>query len=212
MLVAIDGAERSMPPARSDAIARPAVSSPSLTAVRGHRSAIGLVLMTVFATISLPGHAQGRAGAHVHGEATLDVSVDGDTLVVRLLAPLDTLAGFEHVPGTDAERRIAAGVLARLRDTRARVRPDEFARCQPTDAAVVAPVLEGGEDADPEPHADAEVTWTFRCGEPARLRSIDLALFDEFPRLNRIDARVVGPRGPVRSDLRKPSRRLPLVR
>jgi hypothetical protein len=172
-----------------------------------------LVLMAVAAMACLPAPALGRSGAHVHGEATLDVSIDGDTLVVRLTAPLDTLAGFERAPRTDAERQIASGVLARLRDTRARVRPDEFARCQPTDVAVAAPVLDDGERVDPaDAHADAEVTWTFECGEPARLRSLDLGLFEEFPRLNRIDARVVGPRGAVRSDLRKPSRRLQLVR
>ena len=43
-------------------------------------------------------------GPHVHGEATLNVGVDGQLLVVGLDAPGMSLLGFEHPPRNDSER------------------------------------------------------------------------------------------------------------
>jgi hypothetical protein len=53
-------------------------------------------------------------GAHVHGQAVLEVAVDGETVQLNLYSPLDNLLGFEHAPRTGEERgavRTMAGKL-----------------------------------------------------------------------------------------------------
>ena len=42
-------------------------------------------------------------------------------------------------------------------------------------------------------HADLEARWVFACARPPQLRSLEVRLFDAFPRLQRIDAEVAGP-------------------
>jgi hypothetical protein len=62
-------------------------------------------------------HALGvLAAPHVHGVVALDVALEGPRVVLSLKAPLDSLVGFERAPRTDAERRAAADVPARLRE------------------------------------------------------------------------------------------------
>jgi hypothetical protein len=53
--------------------------------------------------------------AHEHGALRLDVAIEGSKLTITMEAPLDNLLGFERAPRTDAERKAAADVLARLR-------------------------------------------------------------------------------------------------
>lgn len=42
-------------------------------------------------------------------------------------------------------------------------------------------------------HADLEARWVFACARPPQLRSLEVRLFDAFPKLQRIDAEVAGP-------------------
>ena len=51
------------------------------------------------------------AGAHVHGEAVLEVSVGGSGVLVALRGPAQVFYGFEHAPSTpDEAARIRAAV------------------------------------------------------------------------------------------------------
>lgn len=148
--------------------------------------------------------------AHVHGQAQLDVAIDGESLVLMLEAPLDGFVGFEHAPRTPAQRQAAEAALATLRDGAALFVPAAEARCTLESQAVDAPVLQGGDAAGG--HADLQARWQFRCTAPARLRALEHGLFQAFPRLQRIDAQVVGPQGQRKQALRRPARALELQR
>ena len=68
--------------------------------------------------------ANAAGKAHVHGIAKLDVAVEATKITVQLESPLDNLLGYERAPRTDAERRQADAMVARLkaRADEARVR------------------------------------------------------------------------------------------
>ena len=149
--------------------------------------------------------------AHEHGVAHLAVAVDGRTLSITLDAPLDGFVGFERPPRTDAERKTAADALARLKDGAALFRPDAAAGCTLADASVSAPVLEPGAQAAGE-HADLEAAYTFTCSSPQALRTVDVALFDAFRRLSRIEVQVAGARAQAKATLRRPARTVTLTR
>jgi hypothetical protein len=54
------------------------------------------------------------SGAHVHGQAGLEIAVDGETVQLNLYSPLDNLLGFEHAPRTEEERRAVRAMAAKL--------------------------------------------------------------------------------------------------
>ncbi len=164
------------------------------------------------ASLALPGLSAWPAPhAHEHGVGKLAEAVDGSTLTIDLDAPLDGFLGFERAPRNDAERKAAAGLLARLRDAAGLFRPDAAAGCKAGEAKVDAPVLEPGAKGTGE-HADLELQFSFQCAQPQALRTLDVALFDAFKRLQRIDVQVATAKGQSKLTLRRPARTVTLAR
>lgn len=161
-----------------------------------------LVALVVTATAEA---AQG--GAHQHGLVNLNLAVDAATVTLQLHAPLDSLLGFERAPRNDAERKLAAALIERLRGDPTLVRLDAAAQCTLQDATVSAPVLTAaaGRGAQDE-HADVEATYTFKCAQAAQLRSVDLSgLLGAYKRIARVELQVAGASGQARQVLRRPN-------
>jgi hypothetical protein len=171
-------------------------------------------LSCLIAGLALAGNAAWAGKAHEHGAVKLDVAIDGAVLTVLMEAPLDNLLGFERAPRTDAERKAAAEVLARLRSPGALLAADAAAQCTLSKAEVQAPVLEPVPGAKPAPdeHADLDASYTFTCARPAELRALQLGLFDAYKRIQRIDVQVAGPQGQSKLSLKRPARSVTLVR
>lgn len=165
---------------------------------------------------------------HEHGVVRLDVSIEGQQVTIAMTAALDNWLGFERAPRTDAERKAAAEVLARLRNPSqgaALFALNAQAQCQLAQAEVSAPVLEpaakpaAAPAAPPPPatkggaeHADLEASYSFQCAQPAQLRSLDLGLLDAYKRIQRIEVQVAGPKGQAKVTLRRPARSVTLTR
>ena len=160
---------------------------------------------------------------HEHGTVRLDVSVEGSKVTIVMSAALDNWLGFERAPRTDAERKAAAEVLARLRNP-AQGAPlftaDAAAQCKLARAEVSAPVLEPDAQPPTKPaakagaadHADLEATYEFQCAQPANLRTLELGLFDAYKRIQRIHVQVAGLKGQSKVTLKRPARSIPLPR
>lgn len=160
-----------------------------------------ITAMTVTAiTISAmaaPAHA---AEPHVHGQATLDVAVEGPVLSIALASPLDNVFGFERLPRTDAERANVRQAIARLRDGAALFLPSPEADCRLEAAQVHFGALhhgltgEGeaprGEPQGEHQHADLDADYRFRCARPEALRSLEVRVFRAFPGVSRIAAQL----------------------
>jgi len=193
--------------------------------------AIALVMAT------LPAAHAGKA--HEHGVAKVDVAVEGNKLTVALQSPLDSLLGFERAPRTDAERKAAADMLARLRSGGALFKADAAAQCTLSKAEVSAPVLEAAgtapaagtaakapaagaaakapaagaaAKASEGEHADLDASYEYTCAQPQQLRTLDLGLFDAFRRMQRIEVQVAGAQGQSKATLKRPARTVALVR
>lgn len=194
-------------------------------------------LGTLMHTLLLAGLATTAAGKpHEHGVVRMDVSIDGNMLTIDMLAALDNWLGFERAPRTEAERKAAAEVLARLRNPQQGTPlfvADSGAQCRLTQAEVSAPVLEPGakpgakSGAPPAPptspatstpaskggeHADLEARYTFQCAQPTQLRTLEVGLFDAYKRIQRIHVQVAGPKGQSKVTLRRPARSVALTR
>jgi hypothetical protein len=167
--------------------------------------------------------------AHEHGVVRLDVSIEGPQVTIAMTAALDNWLGFERAPRTDAERKAAAEVLARLRSPNQGAplfALNAQAQCQLAQAEVSAPVLEpaakpaAAPAAPPPPapakggaeHADLEASYRFQCAQPAQLRTLDLGLFEAYKRIQRIEVQVAGPKGQSKVTIRRPARSVTLAR
>ena len=147
--------------------------------------------------------------AHVHGEATLTVAIDGQAVTLDFDSPLDNLVGFEHAPRTDKQKQAMADMAARLGEAGKLFVLDAAAGCEaagvkltPAATAVAsaasAPAAakgEGDKAAHKATHKDQEAQFTFRCKDAAKLRTIEVKLFEAFPRVKRVKASVAGVTG-----------------
>lgn len=157
-----------------------------------------LFVIAVF-TASIAGQAH-AAEPHVHGQATLDVAVEGQLLSIALASPLDNVFGFERLPRTDAERARVRQAIASLRDGAALFLPSPEAGCRPEAAQVHFGALHHGLTGEGEAprgkpqaehqHADLDADYRFRCGRPEALRSLEVGVFRVFPGVNRIAAQL----------------------
>ena len=162
----------------------------------------------------LIGEAAAGDRPHEHGVARLDVAVEGKRIVLQLESPLDNLVGYEHAPRNDAERQRADAVVAKLKDADQLFEIDGGAQCKLAKVTLQSAAL--GLEASAPPaageHGDLDGTYEFECRNAGRAGFIDVALFDVFPRLARIDVQAIAPKGQLKATLRRPSRRIALVR
>jgi hypothetical protein len=182
--------------------------------------AIDLRVLCCAAALLLSAQVQAqKAGAHVHGIAELQVAVDGAVLKLEFYSPLHDLVGFEHAPRTEAQKTAVRSMADRLERAGTQFIPAPAAACALASAKLSSPVIAGaaagtGESAKASPasktasgapadqrhdakdaHAGLSGEFVFRCERPQRLNSLELKLFDSFPRLRRVDVQVAGPRG-----------------
>ncbi|KFB75420.1 DUF2796 domain-containing protein [Candidatus Accumulibacter cognatus] len=138
--------------------------------------------------------AAGEPAAHVHGAASLLVAIDGKNLTLNLESPLNNLVGFEHTPRTEKQKAAVRAMAERLNQPASLFIASPVAACTPLSVKLESPVLEPTKPAG-DGHADLDGEFVFRCEHPEALRALEVGLFQAFPRLQRVDAQVAGPRG-----------------
>ena len=151
------------------------------------------------------------AGAHEHGAVNLNVAVEGGKITLQMESPLENLLGFERAPRTDAERKSTAAMLTRLKAADTLFKIDPAAQCALASVELNSAALKLG---TPEPaaasgeHADLDATFVFTCQAGAKAGFIDVAFFDAFQRMRRIEVQVVTDKGQFKRTLRDPLRRI----
>jgi len=140
------------------------------------------------------------AQVHEHGTATLAIAVDGDVLSINLESPLENLVGFEHPPRDDKQRAALKKMEDALRRPERLFRPAAEAGCVAREVKVENPFPAGAKPESGHAHADAQhaeahATWTFQCARPQALRTLEVLLFDAFPRMRQIRTQKATPSG-----------------
>ncbi|MGI1663618.1 DUF2796 domain-containing protein [Palleronia sp. KMU-117] len=171
-----------------------------------------LVCLLTLSAASASGADERRAlDAHVHGEGTLDIAIDGGTVTLILAAPGADIVGFEHRAATAEDRAAIEAAIADLaRPLDLFVLPDA-AGCTVTMAEVS---LQGGDEADDGhghgndhghdhgdehgddhgagDHTEFHADYTLTCAAPEALDRIDFRYFDRFAGAQRLAVQIVG--------------------
>jgi hypothetical protein len=132
-------------------------------------------------------------GAHVHGNATLDIAMQDATLDIEFESPAINVIGFEHAPGTDQEK------TALMQANRAFDAGNQLfawpaaAACKQVSVKRTPITFErdGDDDKPNAPQANYEVAYRFTCAHPQKLDSIDVKLFGVTRGMQKITANLV---------------------
>jgi len=199
----------------------------------GRAAAAGLALVALLTWAAMAGadNAQGPPSArpHVHGEAVLNVAVEADALYLELIAPADSLLGFERPPTRAADQAALAALRQRLAVGANLFEP--IPACQPVSVEVEDPFAAADSAAadsathdhdhdhdhahsngsshgsHERTHADFVLRITFDCAEPPQ--GLELRVFEPFERLERVRAQFLTAGGQGAAVL---TRQAPLLR
>jgi hypothetical protein len=175
-------------------------------------------LLIAFLTLAPAAPAASAPGGHghVHGQARLDLTLEGARLTIEAELPMETLTGFERAPRNEDERARLQRALDALRATGV-FRPTPEAGCRPATQALrwsgsAEPATAAGGLPGDDTHLDLLVTHAFDCERPARLGAVEIGLFDVLSRLRRIEARFAGPGGTQARTLQRNRKAFELAR
>lgn len=156
-------------------------------------------------------HEERRQGeVHVHGLGTLNLVLEGETLVVELQGPAANFVGFERAPRTAVETAAVERTLELLAQPGGLLGLPAAAGCREQDLQVRGMELDGHDDhaghdhdhdhdhdhsgeGSSDGHAEMGATWEFRCSSPAALAAIEVKVFAVFPLTEELTANIIAP-------------------
>jgi len=83
----------------------------------------------VATTLPAAAHESRQMDAHVHGTGAVQIAIDGPTIALEITVPGADIVGFEHAPGSDADRAALDAALAQFGDVSALVTLQGAAAC-----------------------------------------------------------------------------------
>ncbi len=95
------------------------------------RTARRILVAALIAPLIAPATDAVAQRTHEHGAARLDVSVDAQTLTIRLESPLDNLVGFESAPKSEQQRTTVRRMAERFHRPQDLFQPTAAAACTP---------------------------------------------------------------------------------
>lgn len=156
-----------------------------------------LALLLSFACLPATSEEFRQRGAHVHGEGTLGIAVEGATLTIEFLAPAVNVVGFEHEPRSAADKQATAQADNLLQSARDTIGLPVAAACKLVKASVTRPewTAEGEDDHDDEEHGEEHVNysarWEYRCANPQALSFVEPWIFAKLKNMHQLNASVI---------------------
>ncbi|REL36284.1 ZrgA family zinc uptake protein [Thalassotalea euphylliae] len=137
--------------------------------------------------------------AHVHGMAELTVVVEGQQVQINLIAPAESIVGFEHRAQDEQEIDQVNYAKQQLTNTE-QVLKFANVKCQLAEQFIDLQSLmhkpdthENSHDENhggshQSEHAEVSASYLFNCQQAHTLKSLTLELFKHFPRLTKVRA------------------------
>lgn len=148
----------------------------------------GAILLAGFLTL---GTAVAEQRPHVHGQAGLNLVVEGKQLSLELELPAIDVLGFEHPPRDFAERKSLDQAVERLMNVEQILVINPEAGCRVQNAKLDSALLHKAEDGKADEHADFDASYSFECSQMAALKTLEVRLFQYFPTLLGLDVQMV---------------------
>lgn len=113
-------------------------------------------LFKIYAGLSIIGCSAVSAfeiehGTHVHGEAVINIAIEGNRIAAELESPLYNITGFEHHAESEADKKILQQAMVKLENAESLLLISSAAKCALVNAEVVI-AAEGAEQDNHEGH------------------------------------------------------------
>lgn len=170
----------------------------------------------IFALLATPAFAESKRqhGAHEHGHGTLNMALEGNRLVMELIAPGADIVGFEHAAQSAEDHAKIAKAEQQLSEPANLFALPEKAGCRKTSVEVH---FAGLDEAEPGSlsehkhghashddhkkegagagHSEVHAEYTLTCAHPETLTTIDFHYFRHFPNAEELDVTLITPKG-----------------
>jgi len=159
----------------------------------------------LLALVATGAQAQTALEPHVHGEARLDVVLEGQALTLTLHSPAFNLLGFEHPAHTEQEKAALQALESAMRVPAHWIELPAAADCALSRVEIGQRhelTLEGHEQHEEneheedahqvhDEHMDLNFDYRFLCAAPENLDRAQLTLFSRYPALESLEAQVI---------------------
>ena len=170
---------------------------------------LGGALLLLAAPVVMSEGTERQLKSHQHGQANMNVVLQGDVLEIEIKTPAANILGFEHEPETDKQRQILATAVDQLEKAGDFIVLSEEADCRLASAAVESALISEDDDeheheheheheSDDEghrSHSDFELSYQFNCQKPAVLSGFSLELFQTYPLMKQLNVQSISPDG-----------------
>ena len=106
-------------------------------------------------------------GKHVHGEVTINVALEGNSLAVELNSPALHVVGFERAARSPEEQRIVSEANTWLKSGAGLIGVPTTALCRLQSVTYTPP-------ASTAKHPDYRASYLYRCDQPTALAWVEL--------------------------------------
>ncbi len=138
-------------------------------------------------------HQAGHShGAHSHGKAEMELTIQGSAIRGLFRTPMDSLLGFEHAPKTDAQKKAVSDLRERLKNPALWFVPTADAQCVVRSHEASSTLFSG---AVKDAHSDLEYRFSFECAVPNALKGLEILALRDFRRLSEVRVQLVTDRG-----------------
>ncbi len=144
-------------------------------------------LITFVTLIVLSATANASKEDHLHGQAVLEMSIEGDTINYLMEIPGENVVGFEKKPETTAEKDAVKEASDILTNNKELISLNYEAGCNVT-------AQKGSLHIDDE-HMEFEVEGEMKCGSPSSFESFEIGLFKFFPSLTQVNIEMITANG-----------------
>lgn len=134
-------------------------------------------------------HAQASVAAHVHGEAALNIVIDGALILAEFISPLENLLGFEHKPTTPEQKQAFQDLQQNLMDYQALFELID-ASCTQIEQHTTSPFSQAN-----HAHAEWHSEYHLQCSVIDETVSIKPQLFSAYPGLETLTVQMITEQG-----------------
>ena len=174
------------------------------------------LLLIIFLYGVLKTLAQGSLEAHVHGKASLNLVLDGQSLFIEFESPAYNLVGFEHEPKDQIQQKEVQDTLSLLSRPRKVFGFSAQAGCLVESVSVTTTMAgvgkntvgyeeehheeehhdhSDGDSTNKESHSEFKANYLMTCSEPEKLRTIEFKLLKEFLGLKSVQVQWINGEG-----------------
>ena len=129
--------------------------------------------------------------AHSHGNGTLELVIDGNTVKGKFEIPMESLLGFENLPKNTAQKKAVADLQTATASADNFVKLPAAAACTQVAVTAESDMFKGKKSE----HSDLDYSFEFLCKNPSELKSIEFVVMSKSVKFKKLKVDMVTPKG-----------------